>query len=469
VKSVIAASALAWMLGAEAGYAQPTVFAIGKLSGNVGDLATQTSDDLENGLPGNLLGGMGSGITYAGGTTFLAVPDRGPNAKMYNPCVDDTTSYINRFQTLDLALSPNGGAGLPYILTPTLTATTLLSSPSPLVYGTGASGCPAIPAGAPSLNAKNTYYFTGRSDNFDPSHLSNDSTDARFDPESIRVSNNGGQVYISDEYGPFIYRFNRLTGRRNQVITLPDKFAISVLSSQGAVEIASNTIGRVSNKGMEGLAITPDGTRLVGIMQSPLAQDGGTAGSTTRIVVIDVESGAVLHEFGYKFTNLAAAGKPVKYGTASEILAVNDHVFLVDERDGNGLGDGSSASFKRLYLVDLDEGVADVSALEGEANLAPHALTKKLFLDVKAVLTAPIASGGAGLTATTVPAKLEGITFGPDVVSGDVTKHTLYLANDNDFTTDAANPNQFFVFGFTDADLLGAELVPQQFVGNKSK
>jgi hypothetical protein len=424
-KCVIAASILTWALSAQAGYAQPTVLAIGKLSGNIGDLATQTSASLENGLPGNLLGGMGSGITYAGGTTFLAVPDRGPNAKPYNSCVDDTTSYINRFQTLDLVLSPNGAAGLPFVLTPTLTATTLLSSPSPLVYGTGAAGCPALPSGAPVLNSKNAYYFTGRSDNFDPSHLSNDPKDARFDPESIRVTNTGGQVFISDEYGPYIYRFNRATGRRNQVITLPDKFAISLLSSKGDVEIADNPVGRVANKGMEGLAITPDGTTLVGIMQSPLAQDGGTNGSTTRIVVIDVESGAVLHEFAYKFDNIGSAAKP-KYGTASEILAVNDHVFLVDERDGKGLGDGSVAVVKKLYLVDLD-GATDVSALEGEANLAPNAVQKALFLDVVDQLTKSIANHGAGLTADNIPAKLEGITFGPDVTDGGVTKHTLYV------------------------------------------
>ena len=33
---------------------------------------------LENGAPANDLGGMGSAITYAGGNTFLALPDRGP-------------------------------------------------------------------------------------------------------------------------------------------------------------------------------------------------------------------------------------------------------------------------------------------------------------------------------------------------------------------------------------------------------
>ena len=35
------------------------------------------TDLLENGAPQNVLGGIGSGLTWAGGTTFLAVPDRG--------------------------------------------------------------------------------------------------------------------------------------------------------------------------------------------------------------------------------------------------------------------------------------------------------------------------------------------------------------------------------------------------------
>jgi len=79
------------------------------------------------------------GFAYAGGNTFLATPDRGPNATPYNPLVDDTASYIDRFQTFKLQLTPSSGA-LPYTLTPVLTATTLLSSATPLIYGTGALG-----------------------------------------------------------------------------------------------------------------------------------------------------------------------------------------------------------------------------------------------------------------------------------------------------------------------------------------
>lgn len=64
------------------------------------------SGPLENGIAGNLLGGIGSGLAWAGGSTFIATPDRGPNATEYNPLVDDTTSDIARFQTLGLGLAP---------------------------------------------------------------------------------------------------------------------------------------------------------------------------------------------------------------------------------------------------------------------------------------------------------------------------------------------------------------------------
>jgi hypothetical protein len=56
------------------------------------------------------------------------------------------------------------------------------------------------------------YYFTGRSDGFDPNQNSGDPNDARFDTEGIRISNDGKSVFISDEYGPYVYQFDRSTG-----------------------------------------------------------------------------------------------------------------------------------------------------------------------------------------------------------------------------------------------------------------
>src|SRR3954470_8020693 len=143
------------------------LIAIGTISGTYEDFATETAFPLENGVAGNALGGIGSGFAYAGGTTFLALPDRGPNAKAYNSLVDDTASYIPRFHTLNLSLASTADpiTGLPFTLTPMLSRTTLLSSPSPLVYGNGAGlgnqidGATPIGSGAPVLNSvDHTYY-----------------------------------------------------------------------------------------------------------------------------------------------------------------------------------------------------------------------------------------------------------------------------------------------------------------------
>ena len=91
-----------------------SLLAIGTLDGTI-DLSGLTNT-LENGVPANILGGLGSGIAYAGGDTFLAVPDRGPNAVPFDSAIDSTASYINRFQTLQLNLTANPGGALPLLL-----------------------------------------------------------------------------------------------------------------------------------------------------------------------------------------------------------------------------------------------------------------------------------------------------------------------------------------------------------------
>jgi hypothetical protein len=212
------------------------------------------------------------------------------------------------------------------------------------------------------------------------------------------------------------------------------------------------------------LAITPDGKMLVGAMQANLEQDKK---KSLRLVTIDLKSG-VTHEYAYKLTD----GSGV-----SEIIAVNDHQFLVDERDGSGLGEfpsltdaASKAVVKKLFLIDI-AGATDVTAIATPgADLSVYAVSKTLFLDIVAKLNA------AGISSYLIPSKIEGVAFGPDVEIGGVTKHTLYIANDNDFLatvadplklpTDAtrgkiSNPNQIYVFAFADSELTG--FAPQQF------
>lgn len=416
-------------------HAAPQLIAMGSLNGS-SDLSGLTGM-LENGVDAaNVLGGMGSSLAWAGGSTFLALPDRGPNATTWSAAVDNTTSYISRFNTVNLALSNTPSGGLPMSLTATLTGTTLLYSPTALNYG----------AVTPAQNTAGKFYFSGRSDNFLAGSNSTNPANARLDPEGIRMSNDGKSVFITDEYGPYVYQFDRATGARTNTYALPAAFTAANLSSQGAVEISGNTSGRVANKGMEGLAITPDGKTLVGFEQSPLIQDGGDGGRANRIVTIDLATGNT-KQFVY---DNYLADKNKTYNS-SEILAVNDHQFLVLERDGKGLGDNSAAVLKRLYMVDTN-GATDIGTLNisGQANLLPYAMTKTLFLDIKAELNAK------GIADTAIPAKLEGAAFGEDVVINGTTYHTLYIANDNDFVPGTAGSNNFYVFGFTDADLNGA-------------
>jgi hypothetical protein len=185
---------------------------------------------------------------------------------------------------------------------------------------------------------------------------------------------------------------------------------------------------------MEGIAITPDGKTLVGIMQAALIQDnnqGGKAKKLLRIVTIDIASGKWTHEYAYLLTT----GSGV-----SEIVAINNHEFLVDERDGSGLGNGDDAVVKQLFKIDLQNAV-DVSNMDG-LTAASHAVPKNLFLDIAAASTAGIPR---------FPAKAK--MFSARMVKIDHThpagcERQRYLQN---YAGPNTNPNPFYVF-FTNAD-----------------
>jgi hypothetical protein len=368
----------------------------GSIAGDAVDTSGLTGN-LEDGTPHNRLGALGSAIAYTGfGTRYVAAPDRGP--------ADGTTSYLDRYYLLDLTVS--GG-----VVTPTLVQTTLLKNNS-------------------------GQFFTGNAAAFD---AINSPASLRLDPEGIRVGRTGN-LFISDEYGPFVYKF-AANGQRLQSLTVPAKFLIQspgVPSADPAIEL-KNTSGRQANRGMEGLAISPDGSKLYGIMQNPLIQDHGLdskqkrVGLNTRILEMDVKTGAT-REFLYQLNDKG-------YGV-NEIVAINDHQFLVVERDGKG---GNEAVFKKIFLIDLTN-ATDISNIEGlpqtgtPGGVTP--VTKTEFIN----LLAP----AFGLAGATFPEKIEGLAFGPDLADG---RHLLWVTSDNDLN--AANPNYFFAFAIDSADLPG--------------
>lgn len=89
------------------------LIAVGTLKGSRAGALTDLFGlkyNLENGAAANLLGGLGSALTYVSGDTFIALPDRGPNAVEYDDNIDNTASYVNRFHTLRCTFCPTQAA-----------------------------------------------------------------------------------------------------------------------------------------------------------------------------------------------------------------------------------------------------------------------------------------------------------------------------------------------------------------------
>jgi hypothetical protein len=163
-----------------------------------------------------------------------------------------------------------------------------------------------------------------------------------YDPEGL-VAMPDGSFWVSDEYGPFITHFDS-EGREVQ--------RLSPFNGALPAELAH----RVPNRGMEGLTLTPDGKTLVGMMQSGLQQADLPAGADgkkntpTRIVTYNLYTHQV-HEY------LFMLDEPGPLKTAnSEITALSDNTFLIDERDSLF---PSATGYKKLWEVNL-EGATDV-------------------------------------------------------------------------------------------------------------
>ena len=111
-----------------------------------------------------------------------------------------------------------------------------------------------------------------------------------MDSEGLAVADDG-RLFISDEFACNIYRCSS-GGLFDGIIPAPDAFVPYAksdicFSSEDDVHVQR---GRMANDGFEGLSLSPDGTQLYAMLQSPLAQDReGPAKSWryTRLLVFD--------------------------------------------------------------------------------------------------------------------------------------------------------------------------------------
>jgi hypothetical protein len=104
-----------------------------------------------------------------------------------------------------------------------------------------------------------------------------------FDPEGLVVLPFNGHFLASDEYGPSLYEFDR-SGQFVRAFAMPDNLQprAGATLNYTATPAPSGTLtsGREPNRGLEGLALSPDGRYAFAMLQNGTVEDGTVSGGT---------------------------------------------------------------------------------------------------------------------------------------------------------------------------------------------
>ena len=397
--------------------------------------------------------------SYTGVFEFL--PDRGYNSGSV------FSNYAARINTFDFSFNPHTSSATTTAqnqILSTFRGSTRFTydhdanSATPGIYTTG-----LLANGVGTLLGRSIPVVTGNTTQSDGTFAGRMTVDA----EGFVLDNRAGQQgtgWLSDEYGPNIYRFNankEIVG----VLGLPEA-VIPHTSNGTTIDYSSDppSKGRRTNQGMEGLAQSPSGNRLFGLLQSALVQDSGTGNvgrSNTRLLVYDLSDSDVPTGPSEQYViqlpliddNGSTGGAVAnRTGAQSAILALNDHQILILSREGNGRGASGAPVFKSILLADLN-GATNIDGLYdgGLDQVAPSGVLRpaitplswvealnllgKLDLNITELEQFGINLNTAPGDINTISEKWEALSL---VSALDPTRphdYFLFVGNDNDFTT----------------------------------
>jgi len=312
------------------------------------------------------LGSIGSGLFPLGANEYWTVTDRGPNPEVYDdvrtfvvPTFDPTLVHVKvRGTSIDVleAIPVTNGVGKPVTGIPNRNAD---DESTPLA----ADATTVLPFNIDGL-----------------------------DPEGI-VRTADGHFWITDEYAPSIVELDA-KGRilkRHLPAGLEDVYRDAGVSYpvDGALPAALQY--RKANRGLEDLALLPDGKTLVAALQSSIVVPGQKDRIITELLTFDTAAGKTLHEFPYQFDDPSTFGDRGRKLKISALAPVDANHVIVQERTDEQ---------SRYYLVKLDPADDLIAGAD-----------KRLVVNLAGV------SG--------VPDKIEGLWV--------KTRDTLVLINDNDF------------------------------------
>jgi hypothetical protein len=251
-----------------------------------------------------------------------------------------------------------------------------------------------------------------------------------LDPEGLVVHPATGNLLVSDEYGPSLYEFQR-DGTLVRAFKIPEN--LKPITADGSYNFDGDGLtGRRTNRGFEGLAISPDGAFVYAMLQSAMVNEGGSNGFCNRIVKFDAVTGTAVAQFAYQMDG-SSQGRGI-----SALVAVNADDFLVLERNNRGIGVGAEATppNKKVFRISL-AGATDVSG-QTLSNASCPSVTKNPtpFLDLGANTLPELGNR--------VPEKWEGLAIGPRLSTGS---YVVLAGTDNDYSvTQNASGTQFDVY-----------------------
>ncbi len=387
--------------------------------------------------------------------TLFGLPDRGPNGVGAVTFSD----YAARLNTFSMSFTPyTGTANLP-VATSSQNQLTLTQTGGFFLRDFNGNVTTGFDpgTGSASVITQNGIQLPGQSVGAAAGKISLDAEGVRF----LRDKS----FYVSDEYGDNVYYFDA-TGRLQGVIRPPaallPRDTTGQLSYSSLVDPAT---GRRPNQGLEGLAITPDGKKLVTLAQSATIQDSTGSQQTrlnTRLMIYDITGSktptAPVATYVLQLPTLTqdgGGGNPNRTAAQSEILALNDNQFLVLSRDGNGLGQANlNPVFKSVLLIDT-AGATNIAGSTFETTNTPLSPGGVLNSTIRPVQQAELvnmlnatqlAKFGSNLnnitpTRLTLGEKWEGMALAPVLEENTPQDFFLFVGNDNDFLSTTCRVN----------------------------
>jgi glycerophosphoryl diester phosphodiesterase len=168
------------------------------------------------------------------------------------------------------------------------------------------------------------------------------------DPESMQIGRRG-DLWVGDEFGPWILHFDADGVLLDAPFEMPGG-----LRSPANPWLGGAAATQPNSRGLEAMAITPNRRHLYPILEGATVADGA---STRRLV--------------FEFDTVAEAftGRQWEYRTedparlVADAAALDDHRLVVIERDN---GSGATATFRKVYVVDLRRVAPDGSLVKRE-------------------------------------------------------------------------------------------------------